>query len=94
MIEWDPPQERFRSIHRRRVELGRWGFVGYQVSLPFMGGVFEKKEAAIEADLDRIRPLVDERTVLVTHGSAEFLDAYAPRESVSPLDVDHHTNIR
>jgi len=70
LVEWDPPQERFRSIHGRRLEQDGWGFVGYQYSLPFMGGVFEKEEGAIAADLEEIRDLVDPRSILVTHAPA------------------------
>ena len=67
MVEWDPPQERFRSIHGRRIEQDGFSFVGYQYSLPFMGGIYEKEEAGIAADLEGLQDLVDSRTVLVTH---------------------------
>jgi Icc-related predicted phosphoesterase len=70
LVEWDPHQERFRSIHGRRLEQDGWAFVGYQYSLPFIGGVFEKEEAEIAGDLAAFRHLVDPRTVLVTHAPA------------------------
>jgi Icc-related predicted phosphoesterase len=71
LIDWDPPQERFVSIHGRRVEQGGFNFVGYQYSLPFVGTKFEKSERRIATDLKKqIRPLVDEKTVLVTHAPA------------------------
>ena len=59
-----------RSLHGRRVELGGWSFVGYQFTLPFMGGVNERPENAIASDLAKLESLVDSRTVLVTHGPA------------------------
>ena len=57
-------------LHERRVDLGGFHFVGYQYSLPWMGGVFEKPEVEIAADLSLLAPLVDESTVLVTHSPA------------------------
>jgi Icc-related predicted phosphoesterase len=71
LVDWDPPQERFESIHGRRVEQGGFNFVGYQYSLPFVGTKFEKSEKRIAKDLKTlIRPLIDDRTVLVTHAPA------------------------
>jgi Icc-related predicted phosphoesterase len=35
-----------------------------------MGGVFERPEEVICRDLQSLAPLIDERTVLVTHGPA------------------------
>ena len=67
MVVWDPPRAHFRHIHGERVEVGAWNFVGYQYSLPFMGGIHEKPEAEVAADLAAIEPLIDGRTVLVTH---------------------------
>ena len=58
-------------LNMRRVEHGSFNFVGYQHTLPFMGGPFEKTEEEIAADLDQIIELIDERTVLLTHGPAE-----------------------
>ena len=67
LVEWDAPQERFRSVHGRRLEQGGYGFVGYQFSLPFREGIYEKPEEEVEVDLAALENLVDERTVLVTH---------------------------
>jgi Icc-related predicted phosphoesterase len=67
MVELDPKRTNLRSIHGQRVELGDINFVGYQYSLPFMAGVFEKSEEQIREDLTRIESLLDQRTVLVTH---------------------------
>jgi len=57
-------------LHGRRLDLGGVNFVGYQYTLPFMGGVNEKPEAAMEADLAELEPHLDEATILVTHGPA------------------------
>ena len=70
MVELDPGVDGIESVHGRRVELGKLNIVGYQFSLPFMGGIHEKPEEEIRIDLDRLAPLVDEQTVLVTHSPA------------------------
>jgi len=49
---------------------GFFRFVGYQYSLPFMGGVFEKPEADIQSDLVPLAPLLDSNTVFVSHSPA------------------------
>lgn len=61
LVELDSQSARVQSIHARRVTLGSFNFVGYQYSLPFMGGVFEKPEGGIESDLAAL-------TSLVAHG--------------------------
>src|SRR5215469_6691640 len=38
-VELEPATGRFQSIQGRRVDLGPYNFVGYQFSLPFMGGI-------------------------------------------------------
>ena len=58
------------SMHGRRIELGGFGFVGYQYSPPFVGDVFVKPESEIEADLKEIEPLLNPQTILVTHTPA------------------------
>lgn len=70
LIELDSSSKRVQSIHGRRTQVGRFGFVGYQCSLPFMGGAFEKPEAGIEADLADLAALLDEDTVFVSHTPA------------------------
>ena len=66
----DYEDKRVRPLHGRRLELGGYGFVGYQYSLPFVGGIFEKSEKEIEADIRGLEPLLDGDTVLVTHSPA------------------------
>lgn len=66
----DYEDERVKPLHGRRVEFGGYGFVGYQYSLPFVGGIFEKPENEIDADVKTLEPLLDTQTVLVTHSPA------------------------
>lgn len=63
--------ERVQCVHGRRIEVGGFGFVGYQYTTPFVGEVFVKPEPEIAADLRALEPLLDERTVLVTHMPAQ-----------------------
>ena len=49
---------------------GDFNVVGYQYTLPFMGGINEKPEHEMEKDLLELQNLVDQKTVLVTHGPA------------------------
>ncbi len=70
LVELDPRSDQFVSIHARRAELRRVNLVGYQYSLPFMGGVYEKPEEEIRADLVQLAGFVDTETVLVTHSPA------------------------
>ncbi|MEE9123152.1 MAG: metallophosphoesterase [candidate division NC10 bacterium] len=69
-IDLDPPGDPFKSIHGRRIDIGSFNFVGYQHTLPFMGGINEKPEEEIARDLELLVRLMDARTVLVTHGPA------------------------
>ncbi len=69
-VELEPADERFCSLHGKRVDRAEFNFVGYQCTLPFMGGVNERSEEAIASELSRLEPLMDERTVLVTHSPA------------------------
>lgn len=69
-VELNCTSQRVKSIHGCRKLLGSFNFVGYQYSLPFMGGVFEKDETEIEADLRTLIPLMDARTVFVSHSPA------------------------
>jgi Icc-related predicted phosphoesterase len=50
------------NIHGRRVELDGWNFVGYRGTISPM-----LSDEDIGAELVAIRPLVDSRTILVTH---------------------------
>jgi Icc-related predicted phosphoesterase len=70
LVELDSHTERVQSIHGRRVTLGAFNFVGYQYSLPFMGGIFEKSDDGIASDLVPLATLVDAKTVFVSHSPA------------------------
>ena len=70
LVELQPQNDQFQSLHGRRVNGGAFNFVGYQYSLPWMGGVFEKTEEEIAKDLFHLEKLVDHETVLVTHNPA------------------------
>ena len=70
LVELQPGSERLQSIHGRRLQLGRCAFVGYQYSLPFMGGPFEKPEASINLDVVALEGLLDADTIFVSHSPA------------------------
>ena len=67
LVELNATCDRVQSIHGRRIQLGAFTFGGYQYSLPFMGGMFEKSELGIEVDLSALDHLVDADTVFVSH---------------------------
>ncbi|HVP53335.1 MAG TPA: metallophosphoesterase [Terriglobales bacterium] len=62
--------EVIKPIQGQRVEIREYSFVGYQYTPPFVGDTFVKPEEEIAADLRLLAPLVDQRTVLVTHAPA------------------------
>ena len=62
-----PPHAGFEAIHRRRLEIGGTAFVGYAGGPPFLGGPFDREPPELERELAALEPLVDARTVLVTH---------------------------
>jgi Icc-related predicted phosphoesterase len=70
LVELNPTSDRIQSVHGKRVNLGRFAFAGYQHSLPWMGGIFEKPESGIESDLDRLAQFVDSETIFVSHSPA------------------------
>jgi Icc-related predicted phosphoesterase len=67
LVELDPAPLNMQSLHGRRLQYGATPLVGYQYSLPFMGGTFEKPEDEIASDLAALVPLLDASTVFVTH---------------------------
>ena len=69
-VDLDPPVPNIESVHGRRVSFGDFNVVGYQYTLPFMGGINEIPEHEMEQDLAELGVLVDQKTVLVTHGPA------------------------
>ena len=69
-VDLNPSVSNIQSVHGRRVSFGDFNVVGYQYTLPFMGGINEKPEHEMERDLAELEVLVDQKTVLVTHGPA------------------------
>jgi Icc-related predicted phosphoesterase len=61
---------RIVDIHMRRARYGDCHFVGYRYTNPFVGGTFEKSEEDQEKDFLTLEGLIDEGSVLVTHGPA------------------------
>jgi Icc-related predicted phosphoesterase len=70
LIEFRPPHENFVPLHNCRIDMGRFNFVGYRYSLPWMGGIGEKPEDEILDDLESLAAYLDSGTVLVTHSPA------------------------
>lgn len=70
LVELKSGSDRVQSIHGREVECGGFAFVGYQYSLPFMGGTFEKPDADIRIDLAQLPARLRPETVFVSHSPA------------------------
>jgi Icc-related predicted phosphoesterase len=70
LVELNSGSTRVQSIHGRQVDWGRFAFVGYQYSLPFMGGTFEKPDADIRIDLAQLPVRLGPETVFVSHSPA------------------------
>jgi Icc-related predicted phosphoesterase len=90
-VELVPTSASMRSVHGIRIELDDLNFVGYQYSLPFITDMNEKPEEEIRKDLEVLGPLVDSRTVLVTHCPAHgildvgMMDRHAGSVSIKEL---------
>jgi uncharacterized protein len=97
-VDLGPDSPRLLSLHGRRIDLGGFNFMGYQYSLPFMGGINEKTEEAIAGDLKTMMPLADARTILVTHSPAKgrldltVLGTHAGSQAI--LEFVERTDIR
>jgi Icc-related predicted phosphoesterase len=70
LVELQPGSERVQSVNGRRVQWGQYAVVGYQYSLPFMGGPFEKSEESISLDVMTLEELLDAGTIFVSHSPA------------------------
>jgi Icc-related predicted phosphoesterase len=98
VVELGPSSGQVRSIHGIRIDLDPYNIVGYQYSLPFMAGIFEKTDEAIARDLEVLVPLVDDRSVFVTHCPAKgyldrtMLDTHAGSPSIR--DFIEKTGVR
>ena len=69
-VALDYEDQRIKPLHRRRIEMGGYEFLGYQYTPPFVGVTFVKPESEIEEDLRSLEMLLDPRTVLITHAPA------------------------
>jgi Icc-related predicted phosphoesterase len=58
----------FVDISQRRAKHGKYNFVGYHYTSPFVGGSFEKTLPDQRQDFAMLRHLIDQNTILVTHG--------------------------
>jgi Icc-related predicted phosphoesterase len=67
-VDLKPTDPSIQSVHGKRISIGEFNLVGYQHTLPFMGGINEKPEHEMEKDLAELEPLVDHKTILMTHG--------------------------
>lgn len=63
----DYEDEYIKPLHGNRLPCRKHNIAGYQYSPPFVGTVFVRPESEIEKDLCSLEPLLDERTILVTH---------------------------
>jgi Icc-related predicted phosphoesterase len=70
LVELNAEADRVQSIHGREVRCGRFRFAGYQYSLPFMGGTFEKPDTDIRIDLADLPACLGPETVFVSHSPA------------------------
>jgi Icc-related predicted phosphoesterase len=97
-VEMNPTSDQFQSVHGRRVEIGDLNLVGYQYSLPFMGGVFERQEEEIREDLLHLRYLIDSKTIFVSHSPAYgildqgIMNLHAGSQSI--LELVRDCNVR
>jgi len=58
----------FVDINERRAKHGKYNFVGYHFTSPFVGGSFERILPRQRQDLAILRNLIDHNMTLVTHG--------------------------
>jgi Icc-related predicted phosphoesterase len=69
-VELNANSDRIQPIHGHQVDCGGFAFVGYQYSLPFMGGTFEKPDDDIRSDLNQLPSRLGPKTVFVSHSPA------------------------
>jgi Icc-related predicted phosphoesterase len=62
--------EQVKALHGRQLAWENYNFVGYQFTLRFVGSVFVKPEREIEKDLQLVEPLLNSKSVFVTHTPA------------------------
>ena len=87
-VELEPRGEHVHPLHMQRMPCGSYNFVGYQFTLPFMGGVNERSEDDIAADLAVLESSLDSKTVLVTHSPAHgTLDSGVLGQSLGSISI-------
>lgn len=78
--EWTGEKD-ILNVNQRRIDCGKYNIVGYQYTGPFVGGAFEKSEKKQVEDFMELEKLMDENTILITHGPARgILDAVDENE--------------
>jgi Icc-related predicted phosphoesterase len=55
-------------INQTKAKYGKFNFVGYQFTTPFVGGSFERTESQQTIDLSALQESIDANTILITHG--------------------------
>jgi Icc-related predicted phosphoesterase len=65
--EWTS-ENYIQNVNQRKIDSGKYNFVGYQYTNPFVGGTFEKSERNQEEDFEELEKLIDKDTILITHG--------------------------
>jgi Icc-related predicted phosphoesterase len=70
LVDLESDSDLVQSIHGCHTVCGRFNFVGYQYSLPFMGGTFEKPDAEIQVEIADLATSFDAATVFVSHSPA------------------------
>ncbi len=66
-LEWSNYKNQ-KNINQKKIHYKEYNFVGYQYTSPFVGGLFEKPETEQEKDFASLEKLIDDNTILVTHG--------------------------
>jgi Icc-related predicted phosphoesterase len=69
-VPFRPKQDNIYHIHSKSLTFGNFNFIGYQYSLPFVGGIYEKSESKIGFDLKKLSHLVNKKTILISHSPA------------------------
>jgi len=57
-----------QNVNQRRIDSGKYNFVGYHYTNPFVGGIFEKSERDQTEDFEELEKIIDKDTILITHG--------------------------
>jgi len=83
-VDLDSSVPNIQAVHGRRVSFGDFNVVGYQHTMPFMGGINEKPEHEMEKDLEGLRDLVDHNSVIGTSAPPQTATTHLPPGSAAP----------